>query len=259
MNRATIDPIILSAVAITFPIVSILWIFLNLNLESILTLYLTSWFTAIHVTLFAHRAWTHKAWIPNLVVKIYGLFMFTVLLVGNSIGWVSVHREHHRHTDTDKDPHSPYFKSRLQIHFLSYFNEIKIQYITDLMRDKHQLFFAKHYWTINLILFLVLLLIDPNLLFFWIAVLGVNVIKMHTINSLGHNTPGFLLPINNTAGSSNSLILALININNGEAWHKNHHEDPKNWNFSKRWYEIDPPAWIIRLLVFTRLAKFNHE
>jgi len=255
MSREKIDPYLLSSIGIIFPIYSLYWIANHFAIESIAILYIVSFYTAMHVTLFAHRAWSHKAWQPNKVVNLYGLTMFSLLFVGNSLGWVSVHREHHRYTDTEKDPHSPYFKSRLRIHFLSYFNPLKIQYVTDLIRTKEHIFFAKYYWHINGFLFLLLYLIDPTLFSFWIAVLGINIIKMHTINSLAHNTPKILLPINNTATSSNSVLLALLNINSGEAWHKNHHDDPKNWNFSKQWYQIDPPSWIIRLLVFSRLAK----
>ncbi len=257
MNREKFDPIALSTIGILFPIYSIYWIFNHFTLDSIAVLYVTSWYTAIHVTLFAHRSWAHKSWIPNRAVKLYGLFMFSLLFVGNSLGWVSIHREHHRYTDTEKDPHSPYYKSRLRIHFLSYLNKVKIQYMADLLKDKDHIFFAKYYWHINFILFLILFLIDNTYLSFWIAVLGINIIKMHTINSLGHKTPWFLLPIKNNSTSSNSVILALLNINSGEAWHKNHHEDPKNWKFGKQWYEIDPPSWVISLLVFLKLAKLN--
>lgn len=255
MNREKFDPYALSIIGILFPIYSVYWIATHFNVENVLILYLTSFYTAMHVTLFAHRAWTHKAWQPHRIVNLYGLLMFSLLFVGNSLGWVSVHREHHRYTDTEKDPHSPYFKSRLKIHFFSYFNSFKIQYITDLIKTKEHVFFAKYYWHINSLLFFVLFLIDPAWLSFWIAVLGINIIKMHTINSLGHKTPKVLLPIEDNSTSSNSLLLALININSGEAWHKNHHDDPKNWKFGKRWYEIDPPSWIIRFLVFLRLAK----
>ncbi len=256
MNREKFDPYALSTIGIVFPIYSLYWIITNFYFESILLLYLTSFYTAMHVTLFAHRAWSHKAWIPNKLVNLYGLIMFSLLFVGNSLGWVSVHREHHRYTDTEKDPHSPYFKSRLRIHFLSYFNSFKIQYATDLIRTKEHVFFAKYYWHFNGIILLLLFLIDPSWLSFWIAVLGINIIKMHTINSLSHNTPKFLIPIANTDTSSNSILLALLNINSGEAWHKNHHQDPKNWNFGRKWYEIDPPSWVIRSLVFLKMAKF---
>ena len=34
----------------------------------------------------------------------------------------------------------------------------------------------------------------------------------------------------------------------GDAWHNNHHADPKNSNFSKRWWEIDPAHWLIKLI-----------
>jgi fatty-acid desaturase len=51
--------------------------------------------------------------------------------------------------------------------------------------------------------------------------------------------------------------MVLLNINNGEAWHKNHHQNAANYRFSQRWYEIDPPARIIELLVYCKLAEIK--
>ena len=34
----------------------------------------------------------------------------------------------------------------------------------------------------------------------------------------------------------------------GEGWHNNHHAKPGKWDFQHRWWEIDPSAWVIRLV-----------
>ena len=52
-----------------------------------------------------------------------------------------------------------------------------------------------------------------------------------------------------------SLILALTNP--GECWHKNHHDDPKNYRIGKRWYEIDPPAALIEIFEKLGWAKIK--
>ena len=46
--------------------------------------------------------------------------------------------------------------------------------------------------------------------------------------------------------SRNSWIASLITL--GEGWHNNHHANSKAWNNQERWWELDPPAWIIRLI-----------
>jgi fatty-acid desaturase len=37
-------------------------------------------------------------------------------------------------------------------------------------------------------------------------------------------------------------------LTGGSALHANHHADPANSSFSKKWYEIDPSIWFIRIL-----------
>lgn len=257
LSRSAIDPILLSAIGMLFPIWTVIWLWLNGSWTGFAAMLLTSWFMGIHITMFAHRAWCHRAWQPNAAVNLYGLVVFSLCLVGNSVGWVGIHREHHAHCDTERDPHSPYHKSRWAIQFLSYFNTVKTKYIVDLGRDTNHLWFYRWYWTINAVWFVLIALIDINLLGFWIAAIGLTVFKLHTINSLCHRTPKFLLPIRNDDTSSNSILMVLLNINNGEAWHKNHHQNATAYRFSQRWYEIDPPARIIEWLAALGLAQIR--
>ena len=199
ISRSAIDPVVLSAIGILFPIWTVTWLWLNWTWPAFFAMLVTSWFMGIHITMFAHRAWCHRAWKPSTIVNWYGLIVFSLCLVGNSIGWVGIHREHHAHCD----------------------------------------------------------IIDPALVGFWIASIGLTVFKLHTINSLCHRTPWYLLPIRNDDTSSNSVLMVLLNINNGEAWHKNHHQNATNYRFSQYWYEIDPPARIIELLVHFKLASID--
>lgn len=257
LTRSTVDPVILSTIGIVFPAWTLAWCWLNWSLSNFFGMLLVSWFLGIHITMFAHRTWCHKSWVPSPIVNFWGLCFFSVCLVGNSIGWVGVHREHHRFCDTDRDPHSPYHKSWLKIQFLSYFNKVKPQYIVDLGRDRLHLWFYHWYWAINIAVFAIVGIIDIDLLGWWIAAIGLTVFKLHTINSLCHKTPWWLWPVQNSDTSTNSIGMVLLNINNGEAWHKNHHQSPGDWNFSRAWWQLDPPAWIIRLLVLCKLASVN--
>jgi fatty-acid desaturase len=257
LSRTKVDPIILAIIGMLSPIVTVWWIAINFNFASLSMFLVVAWLIGINTTIFAHRAWTHKSWQPNKYLNVFGLLLFTLTMIGNSVGWVSIHREHHRYSDTEKDPHSPNFKSRLWIQFFPYFNKVKVQYVLELTRDSFHMWFATNYWYVISVWLVVLYMINPATLLFWFAVIGLSSMKMHSINSFGHNTPKWLLPINASDKSCNSVILALINLNSGEAWHRNHHEDPMNYCFGKQWYEIDPAAWMIRLLVMINIATFN--
>lgn len=178
------------------------------------------------------------------------------MLTGSSIGYAAVHREHHRFSDTNKDPHSPYFKSRFRVQFLSYLTEIKFKYVVDLLKDKDHLFFAKYYWYINLSFWVVLLTIEPLAVVWWFTVLGIIMLKHNAINSLGHNTPWIFMPDTKDFGSSNSLVLGYLFLS-GEPYHRNHHEDPSNYNFSKKWYQLDTGALAINLATKLKLGSFK--
>ena len=257
LSRTYLDPMLLSAIGIIFPLWTICWIYLHLSLENIVTLVAISWLLGINISMFAHRNWCHKSWTTTSFINSLGLLMFSFSLVGNSIGWVGIHREHHRFTDTEKDPHSPLYKSRWRVQFFNYFNPVKLPYIVDVGRSNLHLWFYKNYWYINVIFFILLSIISIDLLLFWIAIVGLTILKLHSINSFAHATPKFLIPNNDNSAISNSILLALININSGEAWHKNHHDDPKNANFSKKWYQLDPPFLVIKFLEFCRLATIT--
>lgn len=255
LSRSHLDPVLLSAAGIVLPCWTVIWLISNWSWAALASVVAVSWILGANISMFAHRAWCHRSWHPNAVVNWIGLVIFHITMVGNSIGWVGVHREHHRFCDTERDPHSPLHRSRWHIQFLSYFNRVKPQYILDVARDTKHQWFYQWYWALNLALWAALAAVDVGLLAGWLAVLGLTVFKLHTINSLCHATPRWLLPIDNTHTSTNSVLMVLLNINNGEAWHKNHHVNASAWSFRQRWYEIDPPAAVIWLLTRLGWAK----
>lgn len=51
----------------------------------------------------------------------------------------------------------------------------------------------------------------------------------------------------------NAPVLAILNL--GESYHHNHHLNPKDPNFGKRWFELDIAYQCLRLLALTRLVR----
>jgi stearoyl-CoA desaturase (delta-9 desaturase) len=43
-------------------------------------------------------------------------------------------------------------------------------------------------------------------------------------------------------------VFWLAPLSLGESWHHNHHAFPRSAEAGLRWYELDPSAWVIRLL-----------
>jgi stearoyl-CoA desaturase (delta-9 desaturase) len=60
------------------------------------------------------------------------------------------------------------------------------------------------------------------------------------INTFAHRK------INNQWTAYNISFLGLLS--GGSTLHKNHHDNPHFFSFSNRWWELDPSAWLIRVL-----------
>lgn len=246
--KENLDAIFLTLIMWSLLIYSIAWVIYS-PFDKILISIFIVFLLGINQSAFLHRSWTHKAWSPNQTLNVIALFFHTISLFGPSYGWISVHRKHHVYSDTSKDPHSPIYMSRYKIFFWPYFNKIENRYIVDLLKDKYHIFFYRNYWKINIMWLIVMYVF--GVLDIWLASVGLILLCIHLIGSWLHNSP-----FSKIQGPGNSFFNTLFAWN-GEAWHKNHHDEPTNWNFSKKWWQLDMSAIIIRLLVFLKLGSFK--
>jgi fatty-acid desaturase len=97
--------------------------------------------------LFAHRAFTPRAWYPYMAT-----FVASVAFYGDPLSAAMVHRLHHRYADTDGDPHSPvYGRFHAYLGWMrSYTPEVKdARCIADLLRDYPWMVRYRRYeWTV---------------------------------------------------------------------------------------------------------------
>jgi len=68
--------------------------------------------TVLGVTAGYHRLFTHRAFVACRPLKIALAVMGSFALEGSLTSWVANHRVHHRFSDHDGDPHSPYSPAR---------------------------------------------------------------------------------------------------------------------------------------------------
>lgn len=69
------------------------------------------WFLADVVQgLFLHRWASHELWSPPSWLQKALSTISVFALSGNPIGYAALHRQHHKYTDTENDPHSPKHK-----------------------------------------------------------------------------------------------------------------------------------------------------
>jgi len=216
------------------------------------------------ISMLNHRYLSHRSIdFRSRILKLACLFLSTVALQGSSLAWVAMHREHHAHSDTDKDPHSPKNIGFWGSYFLSMMHTPNVKrFGLDLLRDKDVLFFHKNYWTINIVWSVLLAVcLGPMwvLVLHWIPAMW----QWHgssIVNALAHTSMHVpkIIGYRNFDTNENSKNLPLFAIFTfGEGWHNNHHEKPYSYNFQHRWFEIDIIAIVIRLLRTMRLVTIN--
>ncbi|MBZ0185131.1 MAG: acyl-CoA desaturase, partial [Candidatus Obscuribacterales bacterium] len=64
---------------------------------------------AIGVTVGYHRLLSHRTFACSKIVEYLLVLPGYLAFEGSPIWWSTIHRAHHRHTDTELDPHSPKF------------------------------------------------------------------------------------------------------------------------------------------------------
>lgn len=185
-----------------------------------------------------HRYFSHRSFKAPVWYEYFVLVLGPLSGAGHVLGWVGVHRLHHNHSDTDKDPHSPKHQPMWRV-LTSTFTvpPIKRRHVADLLRNRRVVQFYKwhNYIRIGTLAFSLLLPLEIAFIFiyapfFW-GYLGYGL-----LNTFCHSGT----EVRNSA---------LVNIfTGGEGWHANHHKDPMNWRIGKKWWEWDPASWFIQLI-----------
>lgn len=199
-----------------------------------------------------HRFLSHRSWKAPRWLEVFGTLCATIGLTGSSLAWCSVHREHHKRSDTIKDPHSPWFQKWWRVQFLSMLHKPKISFMKDKLKDPFHRFIHKNYFPINFLYGMGCFLMDP------FAVIYAYLFPAAFLWNAGSavNTVGHLCGYRNfycKDKSKNNPLLAFITW--GEGWHNNHHQRPSKFYFGIKWYELDIAGAVIWLLCFAGRGK----
>jgi fatty-acid desaturase len=184
--------------------------------------------------------------------------------------WIAVHRYHHYVSDRSGDPHSPINPPgfwRLLINGSSKYTfktfEGKLHYIInryskDFQNTKIEEFYLRHPILGKVILLALLLYLCDTWygLVIWLVLIS----WMHIMFERLHPAIGHYFGYINYYTKDNSKnILPWGIILLGEELHNNHHARPGFWSMRKKWFEIDPTAIVIQILIWLRLAHPLNE
>ena len=190
--------------------------------------------------------------------------------------WVAVHRYHHKHNDTELDPHSPVNHGWLKILFYGAFLYVaekkKPEVLKEIEGDKtlpHD-FLEKYIFGGKFSFMGIIIMLGINMFLFgplygsviWLVqMIWIPFWAAGVINGLSHTFGYTNFHIKNSSeeemvkiGKSKN-ILPLGLIIGGEELHNNHHKNQGSAKFSKKWFEFDMGWGIIKFLEILKLAK----
>ncbi|MBP6886359.1 MAG: fatty acid desaturase [Candidatus Pacebacteria bacterium] len=230
--------------------------------------------SSLGITVGYHRYFTHGAFWCVREVK-YALAIAGALAGEGPLSrWCADHRQHHRFTDGDFDPHSPWssragegFKQSVLGFLWAHVGWICWETkrpdgfhpgvpVHDAAVVAWQ---ERYYWHIVAAGFLV-----PFLLAGWAGFFLAGCIRMvahfHAtwmVNSVCHLWGSHPLGPDGDVWkrdkSRNNVFVALVTM--GEGWHGNHHVQPHAAQLGYRWYHWDPGKWLIHLFEGAHVAR----
>jgi stearoyl-CoA desaturase (delta-9 desaturase) len=221
--------------------------------------------TGLGVTVGFHRYFTHGSFKARRPLRIVLAVAGSLSLEMSVTDWVATHRRHHKHSDAEGDPHSPWrfgtdWKALTKGLFFAHvgwlFSSDRInraKYAPDLVEDKAINALHRHFaWLVAVSL------VAPAVLgglitwswwgaltaFFWASLVRISLLHHVTwsINSVCHVFGKTQFTTRDR--SRNVWWLAIPSF--GESWHNLHHADPTSARHGALRGQLDPSARVIR-------------
>jgi len=220
-------------------------------------------------TFFQHRYAAHGAFTMS---KSWERFFFIVTYITQGSSYMSpkayaiMHRLHHAHTDTPLDPHSPSNSSNVfsmmwdtrQVYqdVLHQRIDVEERYTKNVPSwDSFDRFansgFSRLLWVALYILFFMAFATSPWQYLLLPIVVSMGAFHGAIVNWFAHKYGYINFKLKNT--SMNLLFVDVLML--GESYHNNHHKRPASVNFGRRWHEIDPVYYMIRVLSYFKVIK----
>jgi stearoyl-CoA desaturase (Delta-9 desaturase) len=232
--------------------------------------FIAVWYLSLFAqTFFHHRYASHSAFTMSKGWERF-FFIFSYITQGSHYmsprAYAIMHRMHHAHTDTELDPHSPAFSSNLVSMMLRtrrYYNDIIHNRMKVDPRFTKNLPEWKAFdkwanstesrlmWAGIYITMFVAFATNPWVYLLLPVILVMGAFHGALINWFAHKYGYINFRLKNT--SRNLLFIDVIML--GESYHNNHHKRPSAINFGKRWHEIDPVYFVIRLMAKLHIIR----
>jgi stearoyl-CoA desaturase (delta-9 desaturase) len=210
------------------------------------------------ITAGAHRLWSHKSFSAIAPVRFIFMLANSAAHQGSIYHWVRDHRMHHRHTDTELDPHSieyGFMYSHIGWLFFRRTDKFRVAareiQMGDMENDSIVMFQHRNYFAMSNLFCFVL----PTLYGYyawdslWIGYFYFGVVRwimlLHAtwcVNSVEHMWG--TTPYNERISSRQNTFTSLVA--SGEGWHNYHHAYPYDYRASEfNWHSEWNPTTLL--------------
>jgi stearoyl-CoA desaturase (delta-9 desaturase) len=203
-----------------------------------------------------HRYFSHRSYSTSRVFQFFLAFLAQSSAQRSVLWWAAKHRQHHLHSDTSDDTHSPRHRGFLFSHvgwiFARRHAKPDLVRMADFSRYPELMWLHK-YELLPAIALAALCFVFagwPGLVvgFVWSTVALYH--ATFCINSLAH-VHGRKRYVTGD-DSRNNWLLAVLTL--GEGWHNNHHAYQSSVRQGFRWWEVDPAYYVLRALSWVGLV-----
>jgi stearoyl-CoA desaturase (delta-9 desaturase) len=239
----------------------------GLNWLDVILALIFYWVSGLGITVGYHRYFTHGSFKAKTGLRVGLAIAGSLAIEGPPITWVSDHRRHHKYSDKEGDPHSPWrygddwkalSKGLVYAHIGWLFDPNQTsqeKFSPDLLADRR--IKGVDAWFPGFVAFT---LLAPALIgglwsmslwgavtaFFWASLVRVALLHHVTwaINSICHTFGNEEFEVRDRSRNVSWLAIASF----GESWHNLHHADPTCARHGALKGQLDPSARIIWVL-----------
>lgn len=193
-----------------------------------------------------HRYFTHKTYEVSARFKEHILKAFAFLVgQGPVLGWVTVHRQHHRKEDTPEDPHSPHHRPWWKIYLGFLPREYPKNLVVDYLRhpdSRYFIFENQYYWLMWTATWIISYLISPYLFYMIVSGSAMWYFATNMINIYAHNGKLGQKPHTDSSAYNSGILETITSVGK----HNNHHLQPGSYT-----YVVDPDTefdWIAEVI-----------
>jgi stearoyl-CoA desaturase (delta-9 desaturase) len=246
------------------PVAVIVACLYGVSTHVVVGMFIMAYATGFGVTIGFHRLFSHRSFATARPVE------WVLMILGCAAGqsspffWIASHRLHHRHSDADGDPHSPYIAGGRRLGWWRGFWHAHVGWLgvrgfgypPDVVRDltrRADLAWIDRHW---LVWYVGGLLVpafagfaiggtayDALMGFLWGGLLRHFLALQATlcVNSLNHLWG--TRPYATADHSRNNLVTGILAF--GEGWHNNHHAFPWSARHGFWWWQPDLSWWVL--------------